>query len=79
MTPLAAIQRAAEQVFPEAVDEAVVRFADPEGTSKRSACEFNRDRGWDAPSAAGFRPVRQVAIDKDWSALRFRRAADPPA
>lgn len=23
--------------------------------------------------AAGFRPIRQVAIDEDWSALRFRR------
>ena len=23
--------------------------------------------------AAGFEPVRQVAIDEDWSALRFRR------
>jgi hypothetical protein len=22
---------------------------------------------------AGFEPVRQVAIDEDWSALRFRR------
>ena len=24
--------------------------------------------------AAGFEPVRMVAIDEDWSALRFRRA-----
>ena len=24
---------------------------------------------------AGFEPVRQVAIDEDWSALRFRRVA----
>jgi hypothetical protein len=25
--------------------------------------------------AAGFEPVRMVAIDEDWSALRFRRVA----
>ncbi|MDZ7812318.1 MAG: hypothetical protein U5L74_04040 [Ideonella sp.] len=24
--------------------------------------------------AAGFEPVRQVVVDEDWSALRFRRA-----
>jgi hypothetical protein len=32
-----------------------------------------RRTGWQALSDAGFRPVRQVAIDADWSALRFRR------
>ena len=33
---------------------------------------LNRDRGWDALDAAGWRPVRQVAVDEEWSALRFR-------
>ena len=28
----------------------------------------------DRACAAGFEPVRQVAVDEDWSALRFRRA-----
>jgi hypothetical protein len=36
-------------------------------------CEFNRDTGWAALGAAGFEGVRMVAIDEDWSALRFRR------
>jgi hypothetical protein len=35
--------------------------------------KFNRDTGWAAVKAAGFDSVRQVAIDEDWSALRFRR------
>jgi hypothetical protein len=51
----------------------VVWFAYPKGTSKRYRCEFNRDTGWAAVGAAGFEGVRQVAIDEDWSALRFRR------
>jgi hypothetical protein len=38
------------------------------------ACDFNRDTGWAALGAAGFEPVRMVAIDEDWSAVRFRRA-----
>ena len=45
----------------------------PKGTSKKYKCEFNRDSGWRTLGAAGFEPVRMVAIDEDWSALRFRR------
>jgi hypothetical protein len=53
--------------------DAVLWFAYPKGTSKRYKCDFNRDSGWDAIRAAGFDTVRLVAIDEDWSALRFRR------
>ena len=28
---------------------------------------------WKAVGEAGFEPVRMVAIDEDWSAVRFRR------
>jgi hypothetical protein len=35
--------------------------------------EVNRDTGWEALRSAGFDTVRLVAIDADWSALRFRR------
>ncbi|HWX24784.1 MAG TPA: hypothetical protein VN083_07055 [Vicinamibacteria bacterium] len=60
--------------IPKVVEgDAVVWFAYPKGTSKRYACDFNRDTGWDALGAAGFEAVRQVAIDEDWTALRFRR------
>ncbi len=50
-------------------------FAYPKATSKRYQCEFNRDTGWDVLRSLGFDTVRQVAIDDDWSALRFRRVA----
>jgi hypothetical protein len=53
----------------------VLWIAYPKGTSKRYACQFNRDSGWDVIRDAGFESVRQVAIDEDWSALRFRRLA----
>jgi len=45
----------------------------PQATSKRYKSEINRDTGWQALGQAGFEPVRAVAIDEDWSALRFRR------
>jgi len=55
------------------VGDGVVWMAYPKGTSKKYKCEFNRDSGWSVLGAAGFEPVRMVAIDEDWSALRFRR------
>jgi hypothetical protein len=48
-------------------------IAYPKGTSRKYTCDFNRDNGWDALGKLGFEPVRQVAIDDDWSALRFRK------
>src|ERR1700761_5037803 len=53
--------------------DAVLWMVYPKGTSKKYQCEFNRDSGWPVLGAAGFEPVRMVAIDEDWSALRFRR------
>lgn len=57
----------------KAEGDAVVWFAYPKGSSKRYTCEFNRDSGWKALGEAGFEPVRMVAIDEDWSAVRLRR------
>jgi hypothetical protein len=57
----------------KAVGDAFLWFAYPKGTSKQYRCEFNRDSGWAVICAAGFKKVRLVAIDVDWSALRFRR------
>lgn len=53
--------------------DAIVWVCYPKGTSKRYRCEFNRDQGWSVLGNAGFEPVRQVSIDDDWTALRFRR------
>lgn len=54
----------------------ILWIAYPKASSKRYACEFNRDSGWDVMRAAGFDSVRMVALDADWSALRFRRVAE---
>jgi hypothetical protein len=63
----------AKAVARKAAGDAVVWFAYPKSTSKKYTCEFNRDNGWAPMGDAGFEPVRMVAIDADWSALRFRR------
>ena len=63
----------AKAIGKKAKGDAVVWFAYPKGSSKKYRCEFNRDTGWEAVGKAGFEPVRMVAIDEDWSAVRFRR------
>ena len=36
------------------------------------ASDISRDRGWEPLTDAGLLPVTQIAIDTDWSALRWR-------
>jgi hypothetical protein len=38
--------------------------------------DINRDKGWEPLLDAGWGPVRQVAIDDTWSALRWRPEKD---
>jgi hypothetical protein len=67
------VNRLGKLIAARAKGDAVVWFAYPKRTSKKYKSEINRDNGWDVMGAAGFEPVRAVAIDEDWSALRFRR------
>lgn len=53
--------------------DAVLWFCYPKGTSKKYKCDFNRDTGWNELKKRNLVPVRMVAIDDDWSALRFRK------
>ncbi len=57
----------------KAEGDALLWFAYPKQSSKRYRCEFNCDSGWGVLGAAGFETVRSVAIDEDWTGLRFRR------
>jgi len=41
-------------------------------TSTKYKSEVDRDNGWEPFEQAGFRRVSQIAVDDDWSALRFR-------
>lgn len=72
-TKQAEVDKFAAQVAKATSGDAVVWIAYPKGSSKKYRCEFNRDTGWAKMGEMGFEPVRQVAIDEDWSALRFRR------
>ncbi|HEX3912337.1 MAG TPA: hypothetical protein VHW71_02415 [Steroidobacteraceae bacterium] len=69
----AQLDKASKILAASSEGDAVIWFAYPKGSSKRYTCEFNRDSGWGVIRDAGFDSVRMVAIDEDWSALRFRR------
>lgn len=47
-------------------------FAYPKKSSKKYQSEVTRDNGWQPLGDLGFEGVRAIAIDDDWSALRFR-------
>ena len=67
------LDRLSAAVVAKAAGDALLWFAYPKGTSRRYTSDINRDKGWHILRAAKFDCVRQVAIDEDWSALRFRR------
>jgi hypothetical protein len=73
VTKQAEVDACARGTAERTVGDAVVWFAYPKQSSKKYRSEIDRDRGWDVLGAAGFEPVRMVAIDEDWSAVRFRR------
>ncbi|MBL8177583.1 MAG: hypothetical protein JNK48_23100 [Bryobacterales bacterium] len=72
-TKQAEVDRFADAIAKARSGDAVIWIAYPKGSSKKYECEFNRDNGWSRMGANGFEPVRMIAIDADWSALRFRR------
>ena len=52
--------------------DAVAWIAYPKGG--QLGTDLNRDTLWQSLAGRGVRPVRQIAIDDVWSALRFRPA-----
>lgn len=69
----AEVDAASKRIAASAVGDAIVWMVYPKSSSRRYSCDFTRESGWSVLGEAGFEPVRQVAVDEDWSALRFRR------
>jgi len=69
------VDKLAASIIKIAEGDPIVWFAYPKVTSKKYESEVNRNTGWRVLEQSGFETVRLVAIDEDWSALRFRRTA----
>jgi hypothetical protein len=68
------IERLSERVAAAVPSDGLVWFAYPKKSSPHYHPEVGRDSSWQPLGDVGFEGVRQVAIDDQWSALRFRRA-----
>jgi hypothetical protein len=70
---LAELEQIVPPAFRSSSEDALVWVAYPKGSSGVKT-DLNRDKLWDALKTTGWRPVRQIAMDHIWSALRFRPA-----
>lgn len=50
----------------------LIWVAYPKKSSKNYQSDLSRDVFWNAYRELGLEPVRQIALNDDWSALRFR-------
>lgn len=73
MTKRLQLERFANELKGRVPGDGLVWVAYPKRSSKRYASELGRDAGWAPLGELGFEPVRMVAIDEDWSAIRFRK------
>lgn len=48
----------------------------PKKSSKKYKSDISRDCGWELFSKSNFEPVRQISINEDWTALRFKKVSD---
>jgi hypothetical protein len=65
-----------EQITPDVIHnliaDGILWFCYPKKTSKKFSSDLDRDHGWKSLNNSGLHGIRIVAVDKDWSALRFR-------
>ena len=61
-----------QQVIPCLAVDALCWFCYPKASSKQYQSDIRRDTSWSALGTVHMESVRMVAIDEDWSALRFR-------
>lgn len=73
VTTKSEIETVAPLIHQKLIEDGIVWFAYPKGSSKKYKVEINRDNGWDILKKFDLETVRAVSIDEDWSALRFRR------
>lgn len=55
------------------IEEGLFWLAYPKKSSKKYKSDITRDSGWEVLGRLGYEPVRMIAIDADWSAIRFRK------
>jgi|JI9StandDraft_2_1071091.scaffolds.fasta_scaffold07828_5 hypothetical protein len=65
-------ERLTKKVFKAIGDKALLWFCYPKGTSKKYKSDIKRDNCAKLFAEKNYEPVAQIAIDEDWSAMRFK-------
>ena len=66
------VEEAVTQIKDKLEGDVLLWFCYAKKSSKKYRCDIDRDHGWQSVGQLGFEPVRMVAVDEDFSALRFR-------
>jgi hypothetical protein len=66
------LDNAVKSIAPLLSPDGLLWMCYPKMSSKKYTSTINRDNGWQIMGSYNLEPVRGVAIDDDWSALRFR-------
>lgn len=66
------IKESIQKLSPVLTKDAILWFAYPKKTAKKYKTAISRDCGWQPLGELGFEAVSLIAIDEDWSAMRFR-------
>jgi len=69
------IENRIETLYPKLIGDAILWFAYPKKTSTKYTTEISRDYGWGVLGDYNVLPVRQISIDENWSAIRFRKVS----
>jgi hypothetical protein len=69
------LQQTIDAIAPKLIGDAVVWMCYPKRSSNLYNAELHRDHSWHPLGHYNLEPVSSVAIDEDWSALRFRNVA----
>jgi hypothetical protein len=72
VTSLAEGEKMAKLLKKAVREKTVIWVAYPKGTSKKYKSDYNRDTGNALMEKQGFTGVSLVALDEDWSAMRFK-------
>ena len=66
------IEKIAPTTIHNLMADGVLWLCYPKKTSKKYSSDIDRDHGWKILNDSGLHGIRMIAIDEDWSALRFR-------
>lgn len=73
---LADAEKMSQVVSKALANQGIFWMAYPKGTSKKCKADINRDTGHALMEKLGFIGVSLVAVDEDWSAMRYKRAEE---